>query len=47
MKTKKLSYGCRHHLQSKEVQEKMKQTNLERFGVEYPSQSDIVKQKTI
>ena len=38
-------YGCRHHLQSKEVQEKMKQTILERIGVEYASQSKEVKEK--
>ena len=38
-------YGCRHHLQSKEVQEKMKQTILERIGVEYALQSKEVQEK--
>ena len=38
-------YGCRHHLQSKEVQEKMKQTILERIGVEYALQSKEVQAK--
>ena len=38
-------YGCRHHLQSKEVQEKMKQTNIERRGVEYALQSKEVQEK--
>ena len=38
-------YGCRHHLQSKEIQEKIKQTNLERFGVENASQSEEIKEK--
>ena len=38
-------YGCRHHLQSKEIQEKIKQTNLEQRGVEYVVQSKEVKEK--
>ena len=38
-------YGCRHHLQSKEIQEKIKQTNLEQRGVEYPAQSKEVQEK--
>ena len=39
-------FGCEYSFQSKEVQEKIKKTNLERYGVENPSCNEQVKLKT-
>ena len=35
-----------HALQSKEIQEKFKQTNLEKYGVKFASQANIIKEKS-
>ena len=39
-------WGVKNPMQSKEIQNKIKQTNLERYGVEYALQSNDVKQKS-
>ena len=38
-------YGVKNPFESKEIQEKIKKTNLDRHGVEYPSQSKKIQEK--
>ena len=39
-------YGCKNVFQNKEIKDKIKELNLEKYGVEFPQQTDIIKNKT-
>lgn len=41
-----IKYGCNHPSQSKKVQDKIKQTNLEKYGVEYAIASNTAREKS-
>jgi hypothetical protein len=44
--TCRLKYGCENTFQSEKIKEKIRQTNQEKLGVDYPQQNKEVKAKT-